>query len=597
MRIRWFALSFLLGVLPLWGQETPRPTVQELIAVLNRSDASVHDRARACQQLGEFGTKDAVAALTALLPDPVLSAYARSGLEGIPDPAAAAALRTALPGLKGNQLIGVVNSLGALRDAKSVPILAKLAADPRPGAAREALLALGRIANRESLDILRRALSAGPESLRSGAGAACLLAAEMQLRANEYQSAAELYDAVRAANTSTPVRLAATRGAILARRSAGTDLLASLLRSDDAEIRTIALHSIRDLSDPRLGSVLRAELGAAQPELQAQIIIALADCCRDPESLRTIRGRAGAGSPEVREAALKALGKVGDGSDANTLVQAVQGRSPAESSAAAYSLARLEGADVDAAILNGLKSATGSESRIALIDLIDDRPPSRAATGELLKLAGDADVKVGLAALRPLRSLAAPEDVPALIGITKACTDTAQKTAAERALSYAITRTALSSTAADLVLAELPQAREDADRGSWMRVLSTAGYARALPAISSNLRSSDSILSRAAAESLGNWPDPAPVKDLLDALQTISDSGTRMSVLSSVGRLTTAAIENRQAPLEDALGWLRQAGSAGRSAEERNVLIPTVFDALAAAEQELKRACPAPKTR
>src|ERR1035438_4564423 len=105
----------LASLSPVARAATGPAEVRNLIAVLQRSDASLHDKARACQQLGEFGTKEAVPALAALLSDEVLSAYARSGLEGIPDPSAAAALRSALTSLKGNRLIGVVNSLGAIR--------------------------------------------------------------------------------------------------------------------------------------------------------------------------------------------------------------------------------------------------------------------------------------------------------------------------------------------------------------------------------------------------------------------------------------------------------------------------------------------------
>src|SRR5437868_5941660 len=93
----------------------PSGKTQELIAVL-QSDAALFDKARACQQLGDIGSAGTVPSLAALLTDLHLSAYARSGLEGIPDPSAAAALRDAAQSLKGPLLTGVVNSLGVLRD-------------------------------------------------------------------------------------------------------------------------------------------------------------------------------------------------------------------------------------------------------------------------------------------------------------------------------------------------------------------------------------------------------------------------------------------------------------------------------------------------
>ncbi len=198
---------------------------QKFIAVL-QSNAGLFEKARACQQLGEVGTKDAVPALAALLADEQLSAYARSGLEGIPDPSAAEALRTATSTLKGNQLIGVINSLGVLRDAKAVSILRKLAGDPASGAVKEALLALGRISTEESIQILRQALANGPEQSREDAAAACLLAAEKQMVDGQSEKAMALYDAVRTAKVSLAYRVGATRGAILARKTNGAILLA-----------------------------------------------------------------------------------------------------------------------------------------------------------------------------------------------------------------------------------------------------------------------------------------------------------------------------------------------------------------------------------
>ncbi len=98
---------------------------RELIGVL-QSSADVFQRARACQQLAILGTKDAVPALATLLGDEKLGQYARDALEVMPDPTAADALREALDRLKGNALLGVMNSLAMRRDAQSVPALGKL---------------------------------------------------------------------------------------------------------------------------------------------------------------------------------------------------------------------------------------------------------------------------------------------------------------------------------------------------------------------------------------------------------------------------------------------------------------------------------------
>ncbi len=101
----------------------------ELIEILKSPKATEFEKAKACQRLAVVGTKDAVPALAALLPDERLNCYARSGLEGIADPAADEALREAAAKLHGRQLVGVLISIGQRRDAKAVDLLGKLLTD------------------------------------------------------------------------------------------------------------------------------------------------------------------------------------------------------------------------------------------------------------------------------------------------------------------------------------------------------------------------------------------------------------------------------------------------------------------------------------
>ena len=243
------------------GADAPEKAGQ-LIAVLH-SDASVFEKARACQQLGEIGNRDAVPALAALLSDPHLSAYARSGLEGIPDPTAAAALRESAAKLKGPLLAGVINSLGALRDGQAVELLSRLAADPNSGVVNESLLALGNISSPESIRILQQLLANAPDALRAQAAAACLLAADRQRAAGNGAQAVTLFDSVRTADVPTAFRVGATRGAILARNTDRVPFLLEQLRSGELAIRNAALLTIREIPDDTLPAALNAELARA----------------------------------------------------------------------------------------------------------------------------------------------------------------------------------------------------------------------------------------------------------------------------------------------------------------------------------------------
>ena len=172
-----------------------KTTEAAALAVL-ASEAGLHEKARACQQLAVVGGPAAVPALASLLDQEHLADYARSGLEAIPNPAAGEALRTALPRLKGRLLAGVVNSLGVRRDAAAVPDLQKLALNPQSGVAAEALASLGMIGTGEAAKTVHKVLTDGPADLRIPAAHAALTASAQLARDGNPAAARVLLDCV-----------------------------------------------------------------------------------------------------------------------------------------------------------------------------------------------------------------------------------------------------------------------------------------------------------------------------------------------------------------------------------------------------------------
>jgi HEAT repeat protein len=173
----------------------PSPVETAALAVL-ASDAGLREKARACQELGDFGGPASVPALAALLDKEHLADYARSGLEGIKDGSAGEALRAALPKLAGRYLAGAVNSLGVRRDVAAVPALQKLALDSKSGAAEAAIASLGMIATPAATKTLQDILASGPAALRVPAAHAALAAAEQLARNGNTSEARAVLNAV-----------------------------------------------------------------------------------------------------------------------------------------------------------------------------------------------------------------------------------------------------------------------------------------------------------------------------------------------------------------------------------------------------------------
>jgi HEAT repeat protein len=177
---------------PVQGAATSESAALAVLA----SDAGLQEKARACQELGDFGGPKSVAPLAALLNTEHLADYARSGLEGIKDPSAGRALRKALPTLEGRFLAGAVNSLGVRREIAAVPELQKLALDPKRGVAEEAVASLGLIANRDAAKTLQQVLASGPAELRVAAAHAALVAAAQLAKDGQVAGARELLDSI-----------------------------------------------------------------------------------------------------------------------------------------------------------------------------------------------------------------------------------------------------------------------------------------------------------------------------------------------------------------------------------------------------------------
>jgi HEAT repeat protein len=185
-----------------------------LVRILKDPGSSEFQKAKACMRAGELGAREAVPALAALLSNDHLGMYARYGLEPITDPSVDEALRAALPKLKGNLQIGVINSLGKRRDAKAVPALARLMYDPDPNIAQAAASAVGNIGGAQSVTELKSALSKTKGMTRNTVADACLVGAERLLEQGQRDQALALYAFLSAPEIPKPVRLAALNGII-----------------------------------------------------------------------------------------------------------------------------------------------------------------------------------------------------------------------------------------------------------------------------------------------------------------------------------------------------------------------------------------------
>ena len=190
--------------------------MESRLAAVLKTSVSRDAKDFVCRSLRVIGTAESVPALAELLPDKDNSHMSRYALERIQAPEAAAALRDVLPKVSGALKIGVAGSLGARRDAESVPALTALLADADKAIAGSAACALGDIGTPEAAKSLGGSAKTAPEGVKMAVADGCLVCAERLLADGKRSEAIAVYKSLSGADQPKHIRLAATRGMLAA---------------------------------------------------------------------------------------------------------------------------------------------------------------------------------------------------------------------------------------------------------------------------------------------------------------------------------------------------------------------------------------------
>lgn len=519
--LRIAATAVLIGAVnaPVTAAESSTDKQQKLFAIL-QSDGPKADKAIACKQLAVWGNKEAVPALAPLLLDKELISWARIALEAIPAPEAAAALRDALPKVNGNMLIGVINSIGVKRDEKAVDALATKLGVSETDIVAAAAVALGRIGGKHSATALSHTLANARPEILSSAAEGCILCAERFTQDGNITEATSLYDAVRnKAGLSTQKRLEATRGAILARGSAGLPLLLEQLRSPGNAAFGMGLRTARELKGQEVTESLGKLLDNSEADRQVPILLALADR-NDPAVLPKLLQIADKGSKNTRVAALGLLDRFSDVSTVPILLNAAADTDKELAEPAKATLTRMEGKSVDAELLKKLPQASG-KTRQVIIELAALRR-IEGAVPAVLSSAEDSDANVRRAAFTTLSTLGAPQHASDLARLLSKTQDADDREVLESSL------TTLCGRHGAKCLPHVTQLARSTDsnvRIIGLRALAMIGGREALDTVVAAANDTNEEIQDEAVGILATWPnnwpeDTAVAEPLLNLAKT-----------------------------------------------------------------------------
>ena len=209
-----------------------------------------------CLTLRQVGTPAQVPVLSRLLANPETSQWARYALQSIPGPESLAALRDALTKLKGNLLVGVINSVAARNDRQSVPILKSLADTKDQQVARAALWALGNIGGEEAVTFLMERAQRQDAMTPSELAVPLLRCANRLIDAGQPQRARPILERLSASGQPPGIRQAALEGLIRLEGDNAQPLLVKWFVDADPARRRVAQAHLHALTGPQLDALL-----------------------------------------------------------------------------------------------------------------------------------------------------------------------------------------------------------------------------------------------------------------------------------------------------------------------------------------------------
>lgn len=501
----------------------------ELIEILKNPNSTTFEKAKACQRLAIVGTKDAIPALVALLPDEKLNVYARTALENIPGPESLAALREATKTLRGRPLVGVIDSIGQLRDAEAIEILVAFIKDKDLNVASTAANALGKIGTPATGMILMR-LADQKSQISNCIADACLAnAGRLAINGDEPliialsfailcekekpKSGEIIFD-----KTIYPkhIRAAALHG--MFRLFGGFGLpghIREQIHSSDKVFFNVGLtiaRELRELKGDKYTELLVGELDKLPAERRALLLLAIADR-KDRPALDVIVKESKNESEAVRKAAVYALTQRADADAANVLIDIALGEG-AVAVAAKDGLIKIPGKGIDATIVEKYASADG-HTKAVLLDLFGDRGITTALP-TVRKALDDSEQPVRLAALNAAAKLIDVADLDLLIGRMLASDKSKEETTAARsALDIAVLRMGDRDATAARLAAHIDAA--PAEQQSYLfDLLRKVSGKKALKEVVARTKSKDPAQKNSATRVLGEWvnADAGPV--LLD---------------------------------------------------------------------------------
>ncbi|MDR2754817.1 MAG: DUF1080 domain-containing protein [Planctomycetaceae bacterium] len=531
------------------------------------SDSQFYEASKAIFNLTQNGTEAAVPELKKLLVYEELNTTVRTALVNIGD-AGIVALQESLESLQGKNLAGVIESLGAVRNAKSETQLIKLTENSDPTIAKSAILALGKIASENAVKKIKTILSNSNSPFRQDAATAALSAAEQLLADNNNNAAIEIFKELRQHPEFPAVWSAAAQSYVLLEETNGLQILADLFVSNDETAFKTACTIAVKIKSPQVCQLILDNLSRSSGNKKITFIEILG-IRKEQSAIPELIELAKSDDTDVKIAVINALGKIGDMRSIDTLFVAVSSSDNAVADAGKESLTMLRGTEFNTTIIKNLDS-NNKVFRLTALKVIEERRITEAV--EKIKLLfNDSDIDIKVAAYRAFSQIivATPADLEFLINLfQKSPSDSETEKNGLRDALMTVCRKIPARDESVTVIEKFKNIGDVKNKQFLMDLLYFIGNHKACEVIADCTKSTENNIVDYATMLLGKWSSPDAAPFLIDIAENHPVEKYRIRMLSGYLRI----IRQFGLPLEQKFAMIQKAETiAKRDIDKKRV--------------------------
>lgn len=550
-----YAISGFSGYVTMPGREAMRTKTALAYskALATNTDAEV--RSFVMSQLEWIGGDESVPSLTVFLADKRLVDPASRALMGIGSQAAQTALVEALSTTSEENATALLEAVGKIKAQSGLSDVTNYAKHSNANIRKTALYALASIADPSSATLLAEAASENNYQYDVANSFAAYLDYIHNLNANGNKVLAEklAQNLIKeTAKSETQARVAALEALVAIQGEKSLKTLAKTATDKDKVLRVAALKLGEPFMISSNSSFWIKQLKKGSADEKAELITLIGDK-KMPLLIPILTSQLKSSSPQVKLAAIKALGKMNGDVSLPSFLSIAQNGNAEEVEAVSSAILSMKGNNVNSSLAKILPNLP-KNSQVAFLSLLGSRG-AKAEFSSIYPFLKSDDQEVRTAAFQAVTTSVGQEQLPQLFSLLNETNDAKESANLQKSITYGLREIEGIDKQTDKVV-ELMATAPSEKKPLYYDLLGSIGGGKALIVVEEAFVNGDAVNRAAALQSLSSWKEEAALPILYKIVRTTKDAKELNSSLTGLLRLTnasTCATDQKVIILKDAM--------------------------------------------